>query len=62
MLLRRLATRREARDDGRAVRYVHERMTSEVLDAGSWKDSWLIERGPDTKKADLETGEDQKGT
>lgn len=33
-----------------------------VLGGGVWRDSWEAGALPTTKKADIETGEDQKGT
>lgn len=60
MLLRTLATRREETDPI-AVRYDAERSVSQVFENEAWVDSWESSELPRTKKADVETGEDQKG-
>ena len=60
MLLRKLSVLRVATD--RPVsRYQDRTQTSQVLDDGVWRDSWEARDGLGTKKADMETGEDQKG-
>ena len=43
-------------------RYREDTRTSQVLDDGVWRDSWDSGLVGVTKKADIETGEDQKGT
>lgn len=60
MLIRRLATRRNPTDQPR-VRYDEERGVSQVEEDGRWVNSWDSKLIPETKKADHETGEDQKG-
>lgn len=61
MLLRRLATRRRATSQP-PVRYDAERMVAQVIERGIWVDSWQSSVVLETKKADMETGEDQKGS
>jgi hypothetical protein len=60
-LLRELATRRQPTPP-RSVRYDERRQVSEVLEGELWVASWESSALENTKKADLETGEDQKGT
>lgn len=61
MLLRELRVRRRA--TARPVsRYRDRTQTSQILENGVWRDSWDARVSPVTKKADIETGEDQKGT
>jgi len=43
------------------IRYDPERQVSQVLENGTWVDSWEAERLQGTKKFDVETGEDAKG-
>lgn len=43
-------------------RYQERTQTSQVLEDGIWRDSWDSRVASATKKADIETGEDQKGT
>lgn len=60
MLLRELRLRR--RMTPRPVsRYVDSTQTSQVLEGGHWRDSWEARDGLQTKKFDIEKGEDQKG-
>lgn len=59
-LLRDLATRRTATDPV-VVRYDRESQTSEVFEDGEWVPSWKSVQVGQTKKCDMETGEDQKG-
>lgn len=61
VLLRRLAHKRE-RTEAALTRYVPSKMASEVLDDGVWRPSWESSVPTETKKFDVETGEDQKGT
>jgi hypothetical protein len=60
-MMRRLATHREPRGTQPEVRYDKARRISFVLQDGSWVASYESSAMPDTKKADMETGEDQKG-
>ncbi len=61
MLLRRISTRREVTPKP-VSRYQEETMTSQVLeDDETWVESWESSAVGATKKADVETGEDQKG-
>ena len=61
MLLRELRVRR--RTTARPVaRYQERNQTSQILEDGVWRDSWDAKVSSITKKADIETGEDQKGT
>ena len=60
-LIRKLATVRESKGGEIAHRYDPERAVSDVLEDGRWVPSWSSAHPPETKKADLETGEDQKG-
>ena len=61
-LLRLLSTVRP-RSEPFEVRYDSDRHVSQVRElSGDWVDSWASGRLAETKKADLETGEDQKGT
>lgn len=61
MLLRKIATARR-HSYLPTVRYDPDRQVTQVLEHGTWVDSWLSIQVPKTKKADMETGEDQKGT
>ena len=56
MLLKQLRTKRPA------SRYVSRTQTSQILEDGVWLDSWEARADLPTKKADIEAGEDQKGT
>lgn len=60
MLLRELRVQRrtEIRPNSR---YQEDTQTSQVLENGVWCDSWEAQDALSTKKADIETGEDQKG-
>ena len=60
MLLKELRVQRRTgiRPDSR---YQEDTQTSQVLEDGVWRDSWDAEDALSTKKADIETGEDQKG-
>ncbi|MCP4303599.1 MAG: hypothetical protein GY788_01685 [bacterium] len=60
-LLRMLATEREATPP-LDVRYNASVSASEVFEGGAWVPSWLSTALAQTKKCDIETGEDQKGT
>jgi hypothetical protein len=59
-LLRALATKRTVTDPV-PVRYDEVTQTSMVLERGRWVPSWQSTQLSQTKKADMETGEDQKG-
>ena len=61
MLLRELRVQRE-QTDRPVSRYREETLTSQILEDGEWRDSWAARNIRSTKKADIETGEDQKGT
>lgn len=60
MLLRKLASTRETTEPIPA-RYDPAQKVSYVLDHGTWIPSYDAPAMIGTKKADLETGEDQKG-
>lgn len=60
-LIRRLATQREVRKDPTISRYVSAESISYVYEDARWVPSWESQHPPESKKADLETGEDQKG-
>ena len=60
MLLKQLRTKRLATPRPRS-RYLDRTQTSQILEDGTWLDSWVTQAGAQTKKADIETGEDQKG-
>lgn len=60
MLLRNLATERSATEPV-AVRYDPHRRISLVFEDGRWVPSFESSSLGDSKKCDLETGEDQKG-
>lgn len=60
-LIRELASRRTASGTPVISRYEPEEAVSYVLEDGTWVPSWRSSHPPKTKKADLETGEDQKG-
>ena len=59
MLLKELRTQR-FRAEAPVSRYRAVSQTSQILKDGIWHDSWVLD-GLITKKADIETGEDQKG-
>ena len=60
MLLRKLSVRRRAK--ARPVsRDQDHTQTSQRFEDGVWRDSWDARVLRATKKADIETGEDQKG-
>jgi hypothetical protein len=59
-LLRKLATRRHGTEPP-LTRYDADRRISEVFEDGRWVPSWESRAVTETKKADLEKGEDQKG-
>ena len=59
MLLKELRIQRSVTPPMLA-RYRADSQTSEILRDGAWCDSWTL-GGLVTKKADIETGEDQKG-
>jgi len=44
------------------IRYLTDQQTSEVREAGRWIASWEAASLQGTKKTDVETGEDSKGT
>ncbi|MDE0377405.1 MAG: hypothetical protein OXK16_15795 [bacterium] len=60
-LLKELRTRRDATIPP-ISRYQEDTQTSQILDDGVWQDSWNSRLVGETKKCDIETGEDQKGT
>ena len=60
-LLRELRTRRDATVPP-VSRYREDTQTSQILEDGVWRESWDSGLVGVTKKADIETGEDQKGT
>jgi hypothetical protein len=60
-LIRKLATVRTSRGSRIVSRYDTEKSFSYVVENGAWIPSWESSNPPETKKADLETGEDQKG-
>ncbi len=60
MLLRSLAVTRTA-TAAFDVRYDKQARVSHVRENGAWVPSYDSVEVPKTKKADLETGEDQKG-
>ena len=60
MLLRKLSVQRTVTSQP-VSRYQDQRQTSQVLEDGVWRESWEVKEGLGTKKADIETGEDQKG-
>lgn len=60
-LFRRLATVRTPTTDHVETRYDPEAKQSFVRENGLWVRSFDSVKLPGTKKADLETGEDQKG-
>ena len=60
MLLRVLSVRRRTTISP-VSRYQNRTQTSQVFENGVWRDSWDAREGLSTKKADVETGEDQKG-
>ena len=61
MLLRELSVERSA-TTRKISRYRRTTQTSQVFENGVWVDSWMSQEVLQTKKADIETGEDQKGT
>lgn len=60
MLLKQLRTKRPTTPRPMS-RYVSRTQTSQILEDGVWLDSWEARATLQTKKADIETGEDQKG-
>lgn len=60
-LIRRVARHREASSEQLTVRYDARRGISFVLENGAWVESYRSQTVPQSKKADIETGEDQKG-
>jgi hypothetical protein len=60
-LIRHLASQRTPSGPPVISRYQPEEAVSYVLEDGAWVPSWKSSNPPRTKKADLETGEDQKG-
>jgi hypothetical protein len=60
-LIRKLATVRTSRGSNTVSRYDSGKSFSYVLENGTWIPSWESSNPPETKKADVETGEDQKG-
>jgi YD repeat-containing protein len=60
-LLRRLASRRRP---GKEIRWQYDelRQVTRIETPRGWVDSWDAEVLAETKKFDVETGEDQKGT
>lgn len=61
MLLRHLRAQRKVTTPP-VTRYRIDSQTAQVFENGHWLDSWLAQSGLMTKKGDIETGEDQKGT
>ncbi len=61
MLLAHLRAQRQLTDPP-VTRYRTDTQTAQVWENGVWVDSWLARNGLMTKKGDVETGEDQKGT
>ncbi|MCW2784011.1 MAG: hypothetical protein JWP74_528 [Marmoricola sp.] len=61
VLLRTLATIRESSGAQPTVRYDETQKMSYVQEGGAWVPSFESHAFSGTKKADLETGEDQKG-
>ncbi len=59
-LIRRLATLRVA-GSPLVVRYDSQRQVSDVFEDGRWVASWQSSALQQTKKCDIETGEDQRG-
>lgn len=60
MLLKRLRTGRPTTP--RPIsRYVSRTQTSQILEDGTWLDSWTAQARSQTTKAAIETDEDQKG-
>ena len=62
MLLSKLRRHREEAGDAPITRYDSSRQTSQVLEAGRWVDAESSLTLQMTKKADVEKGEDQKGS
>ena len=61
MLLEHLRIQRQV--SARPVtRYRADTQTAQVFEDGTWVNSWLAQSSLMTKKGDIETGEDQKGT
>jgi len=60
-LLEALRTRRAASGDPLEVRYDPVRQISLIREGDQWLPSWESTHADETKKADIETGEDQKG-
>ena len=61
LLLRKLSVQRRITAARPVSRYQNHTQISQVLENGAWRDSWDARDGLLTKKADVETGEDQKG-
>lgn len=59
-LIRRVARHREVSREQPIVRYDARRGVSFVLENGAWVESYRSHTLPQSKKADIETGEDQK--
>jgi hypothetical protein len=59
-LLRALSTRRTPTDPV-PTRYDYSTQTTWVFENDQWVPSWESSRVGNSKKADMETGEDQKG-
>jgi hypothetical protein len=60
-LIKYLATRRAPSGLPVISRYQPEEAVSYVFEDDTWVPSWKSSNPPKTKKADIETGEDQKG-
>ena len=61
MLLANLRTHRTASGELPMVRYDPDLQISLIREGDVWIESWRSSLAPDSKKADLETGEDEKG-
>jgi hypothetical protein len=61
-LIRRLATHRAYATDQPDTRYDETRAITFVREGKDWVPSYASRLLAETKKADIETGEDQKGT
>jgi hypothetical protein len=59
-LVRQLARHRSAAGPQPVVRYDAARQISMILEDGQWVPSYDSATVPQSKKADIETGEDQK--
>lgn len=60
-LLRKLSTTRNPSGEPPVVRYEARDRIAYVLECGKWVPSFESARLSETKKCDIETGEDQKG-